>query len=632
MANTTDIRIPDIGDAENVEIIEVLVAVGDTVELEQSLLTLESDKASMEVPATEAGTIVSLTVSVGDTANSGDVIGTLDAASGGSGEPSGSDAGNGADDAAARRAAGDASPTPASGKGQQATTGVDPAHGDTTGARSTTAHAAGVAATSGAADGAASAGSGNAGGGTIDVTVPDIGDAGDVEVIEVLVAVGDTVTVEQSLITLESDKASMEVPSPAAGTVERVDITVGDSVTEGSALLVLRADGAGAGDGDDDAASSGAAGAPGSGGSRDGGTGGGTEAGSGEGSTSSSAQADPRASAAGAAPEPRERPTSPTAHISDEKMRLAHASPGVRRYAREHGADLSQIKGNGPKGRILKEDVVAFIKQAMEGIGSSYGGGGASGQQAFAGGGMGIPPVPEVDFSKFGETERVELSRINKLSAKNLHRAWLNVPMVTHHDEVDVTEMEAFRKELKASAKEGDPKVTGLAFHMKALAATLRAFPRLNASLAADGESLIMKKYCHIGIAVDTPNGLVVPVFRDVDRKSINELADEMSDMSSRARAKKLKPDEMQGASMTISSLGGIGGTAFTPIVNAPEVAILGITRARMQPVWNGKEFIPRLMCPLDLSYDHRVVDGAEAARFMAHYVQAAGDIRRLLL
>ena len=276
------------------------------------------------------------------------------------------------------------------------------------------------------------------------------------------------------------------------------------------------------------------------------------------------------------------------------------------------------IKGTGPKSRILKEDVVAFIKQAMEGIGSGYGGGGAS-AQGLAGGGSGIPPIPEVDFSKFGETERVELSRINKLSAKNLHRAWLNVPMVTHHDSADVTEMEAFRKELKASAKEGDPKVTGLAFHMKALVATLKAFPKLNSSLAADGESLFMKKYFHIGIAVDTPNGLVVPVFRDVDTKSINTLADEMSDMSARARAKKLKPDEMQGASMTISSLGGIGGTAFTPIVNPPEVAILGITRASMQPVWNGKEFVPRLMCPLDLSYDHRVVDGADAARFMAH-------------
>ena len=288
------------------------------------------------------------------------------------------------------------------------------------------------------------------------------------------------------------------------------------------------------------------------------------------------------------------------------------------------------VKGTGPKDRILKEDVVAFIKQSMEDMGSSYGGGSKS--QGAVAGGSGIPPIPEVDFSKFGETERVELGRINKLSAKNLHRAWLNVPMVTHHDVADVTEMEAFRKELKASAKEGDPKVTGLAFHMKALVATLKVFPKVNSSLAPDGESLIYKKYFHIGIAVDTPNGLVVPVFRDVDRKSVNELAEEMSDMSARARKKKLKPDEMQGACMTISSLGGIGGTAFTPIVNPPEVAILGITRASMQPVWDGKAFVPRLMCPLDMSYDHRVVDGADAARFMAHYVTTIGDIRRLLL
>ena len=592
---TVDITIPDIGDAENVEIIEVLVSVGDAVELEQSLLTLESDKASMEVPATAAGKIVSLSVSVGDTANSGDVIGTMEA-SDGAGSGGGDDAGGGSGDT---HRAGDDSPVPNTGAAQKETGG--------------------------------DAGAGE----SIDVTVPDIGDSSGVEVIEVLVSVGDTVTVEQSLVTLESDKASMEIPSPAAGTVERVDVKVGDSVDEGSALLVLRAaGGAGGGSGSGASSGGGSSDAP-SAGASDGAAKGGGEGGA---DTPSIARADAKPTtaggppdAAGAAPASRDRAASPTAHIGDEKMRAAHASPGVRRYAREHGADLSLIKGTGPKSRILRDDVVAFIKQAMEGIGSGYGGGGASGQ-ALAGGGSGIPPIPEVDFSKFGETERVELSRINKLSAKNLHRAWLNVPMVTHHDSADITEMEAFRKELKAQAKEGDPKVTGLAFQMKALATTLKAFPRVNSSLAPDGESLIMKKYCHIGIAVDTPNGLVVPVFRDVDRKSINTLADEMSDMSSRARAKKLKPDEMQGASMTISSLGGIGGTAFTPIVNPPEVAILGITRASMQPVWNGKEFVPRLMCPLDLSYDHRVIDGAEAARFMAHYVRTIGDIRRLLL
>ena len=306
-------------------------------------------------------------------------------------------------------------------------------------------------------------------------------------------------------------------------------------------------------------------------------------------------------------------------------MRKAHASPGVRRYAREHGADLSLISGTGPKERIVKEDVVAFIKQSMEGMSINAGGGGASS-------GAGIPPIPEVDFSKFGETERVELGRINKLSAANLHRSWLNLPMVTHHELADITDMEAFRKKLKAEARDDDPKVTGLAFHMKALANTLKEFPKMNSSLSSDGEALFYKKYYHIGIAVDTPNGLVVPVFRDVDKKSINQLATEMADMSVRARNKKLKPDEMQGASMTISSLGGIGGTQFTPIVNAPEVGILGITRASMQPVWDGSEFIPRLMCPLDLTYDHRVIDGADAARFMAYYVQQISDIRRLTL
>ena len=453
---------------------------------------------------------------------------------------------------------------------------------------------------------------------SIDITVPDLGDSESVEVIELLVAVGDEVAVDDSLITLESDKASMEVPASAAGTIESLTVSIGDKVSSGDVIGKMSA-----------AAGEAAA----------------------EPAAAETAEAEPEPSAAepaaasdaatpevastpapeAAAPAPQadaSRSKSPTAHISDESMRKAHASPGVRRYAREHGSDLSLITGTGPKGRILKSDVISFIKQSMESMSSSYGAGGSG----LAGGGAGIPPIPEVDFTKFGEVERVELGRINKLSAQNLHRAWLNLPMVTHHDEADITEMETFRKELKSEWKEGDAKVTGLAFHMKALAKTLKAFPKLNSSISVDGQALFYKKYFHIGIAVDTPNGLVVPVFRDVDKKSITELAIEMADVSARARAKKLKPDEMQGASMTISSLGGIGGTAFTPIVNPPEVAILGITRARMQPVWNGSEFIPRLMCPLDLTYDHRVVDGADAARFMAQYVQEVGDVRRLIL
>lgn len=460
----------------------------------------------------------------------------------------------------------------------------------------------------------------------MDIIIPDIGDSESVEVIELLVGTGDQVSVDDSLLTLESDKASMEVPAAYAGVIESLSIKVGDTVNTGDVIGTLSAqtDGTESANGEAQTGSPVPDNKPGSDNNAS--------------DVSASVASEPSAGTVADTPAKASDDvseqnvsapaSSPTAHISDENMRKAHASPGVRRYAREHGADLSLLSGTGPKGRILKNDVVAFIKQAMEGLGSNY----ASGSGAVQGGGAGIPPIPEVDFSKFGDIERVELGRINKLSAANLHRAWLNLPMVTHHDLADITEMEAFRKQLKAEARDDDPKVTGLAFHMKALVNTLKAFPKVNSSLSADGEALFFKKYYHIGIAVDTPNGLVVPVFKDVDKKSINQLAIEMADISSRARNKKLKPDEMQGASMTISSLGGIGGTQFTPIVNPPEVAILGITRASMQPIWNGSEFIPRLMCPLDLTYDHRVVDGADAARFMAYYVKQISDIRRLTL
>jgi len=448
---------------------------------------------------------------------------------------------------------------------------------------------------------------------TTEIKIPDLGGAETVEVIEVLVTSGDTVSVDDSLVTLESDKASMEIPAEFAGVIQTLTISVGDTVSEGDVIGTLEQISGGDSPSPD---------------------------------TSKDEPADePQAEAAvkpAAAPAPEPAPTpapapaasptkapvsSPTAHISDDNIRKAHASPGVRRYAREHGANLSVIKGTGNKGRILRDDVTQFIKQSMEGASSTYGSGALG-----AAGGSGIPALPDVDFTKFGDVERVEMGRINKLSAQNLHRAWLNLPMVTHHDEGDITEMEAFRQELKAQHKEGDPKITGLAFQMKALVQTLKEFPKVNSSLSNDGQALFLKKYFHIGIAVDTPNGLVVPVFRDVDKKSVTELAAEMADMSSRARAKKLKPDEMQGASMTISSLGGIGGTGFSPIINPPEVAILGISRAKMQPVWNGSEFIPRLICPFSLTYDHRVVDGADAARFMAHYVKTISDIRRLML
>jgi len=441
---------------------------------------------------------------------------------------------------------------------------------------------------------------------TVEIKVPDIGDVDNVSVIEILVSVGDTIAIDDSLVTLESDKASMEIPAAHAGTITSLTVDVGATVSVGDVIGTMQTTAVSETTpiANSDVAE--------------------TETVKTQTPAPLETQTTEAVSAPAKAAPSKQMQNSPTAHIQTENQSKPHASPGVRRYAREHGADLGLVKGTGPKNRILRSDVMAFIKGAMEGTQSSYG---ASGQMH-----SGIPAIPEVDFSKFGETERVELGRINKLSASNLHRAWLNVPMVTHHDSADITEMEAFRKQLKTERQEGQAKITGLAFHMKALAATLRVFPKVNSSLAPDGQSLIYKKYFHIGIAVDTPNGLVVPVFRDVDKKSIQQLAEEMADMSSRARAKKLKPDEMQGASMTISSLGGIGGTAFTPIVNPPEVAILGITRAKMEPVWNGSEFIPRLMCPIDLSYDHRVVDGADAARFMVHYCKTVSDIRRLLL
>ena len=470
----------------------------------------------------------------------------------------------------------------------------------------------------------------------VNIIVPDIGDSENVEIIEILVSAGDQVMLDDSLVTLESDKASMEIPASEAGVVQTITVKVGDTVNSGDVIGTMTPLSPSASDAADPADAAQVGGTPDSAGEQDlpsptpdsQSTTAPTTSGitSGTANVASNADASAQSETVTATNTTAPRPVaSPTAHIEQEKIRTAHASPGVRRYAREHGADLSLIKGTGRKDRILKTDVQAFIKSAMEGIGSNYG--------ANSGAGMsGIPAIPEVDFTRFGEVERVELGRINKLSAKNLHRAWLNIPLVTHHDEADITDVEAFRQELKKSHKEGEPKITGLAFHMKALVHTLKDFPKVNSSLTPDGEALFYKKYFHIGIAVDTPNGLVVPVFRDVDKKSISELAAEMADVSHRARNKKLKPDEMQGASMTISSLGGIGGTAFTPLVNPPEVAILGITRARMQPVWDGEQFIPRLMCPLDLSYDHRVVDGADAARFLKSYCAAIKDVRRLLL
>ncbi len=553
MSRPVEIRVPDIGDFDTVEIIEVLVTTGDLIEAEQSLITLESDKASMEIPSTHSGTIADLPVKVGDKIATGDLIATV----------------------AVNNDSDTATPSQSDETAQAQDSGADSPD---------------------AASGASNA----------TVVVPDIGEFEEIEVIELLVSVGDTVKVDQSLITLESDKASMEIPSPEAGVVDAILVGVGDKVSHGHPIIQLsnvqqQASSASAEETTTQSAP--------------------------EASSTTSAAAVPTATnTTGGNQQNRQQPQdSPTQKIADESYRKAHASPAVRKFARQLGVDLMLVKGTGPKTRILKEDIKQFVKSTMASSTSAYGGSGASG-------GAGIPPIPEVDFSKFGEVERVEMTRINVLTAENLHRAWLNLPMVTYHDEADVTELEAFRQSIKNEAADRGVRVTGLVFHVKALAATLKEYPRFNSSLSADGQSLFYKKYFNIGIAVDTPAGLVVPVLKDVDKKNIYQLSEEMTDLSSRAREKKLKPAEMQGASMTISSLGGIGGTAFTPIVNPPEVAILGITRAKMQPVWDGSEFKPRLMCPLDITYDHRVIDGAVGARFMTHYCKVVGDIRKMLL
>ena len=436
------------------------------------------------------------------------------------------------------------------------------------------------------------------------VQVPDIGDFKDVDVIEVLVSAGQTIAKDDPLITLETDKASMDIPSPAAGKVQELKIETGDKVSEGSLILLLEAEG-------------GSLAPP---------TPGVETVGSESVASPAPAAHEPsEPPSPPVAPPHREPPVAPAPPVAKGFI-MAHATPSVRRFARELGVDLTLVPGSGRKGRIVKEDVQAFVKQAMQAL--------ALGAPAAAAPatGMGIPPIPAVDFAQFGEIVVEPLKRIKKLSGAHLHRCWLNVPMVTHHDEADVTELEAFRNSLKAEAEKRGLKVTALAFLMKAVASGLRAFPAFNASLSPDGESLILKNYYNVGIAVDTPNGLVVPVFRAVDQKSIYELSAEMADISKRARDGKLKPQEMQGGCMSISSLGGIGGQAFTPLVNAPEVGILGVTRSQMRPVWDGKQFVPRLMMPLDLSYDHRVIDGAEAARFMVHLCRVLGDPRRLLL
>ncbi|MDO9212579.1 MAG: dihydrolipoyllysine-residue acetyltransferase [Methylococcales bacterium] len=426
----------------------------------------------------------------------------------------------------------------------------------------------------------------------IEIKVPDVGNVAEIDVVEVLIQAGDVVALEQTVAVLETDKASMELPSSASGTVQQVYIKPGDKVSEGSLIATVLVN---------------------------------TEA------ASAAPAVEPVAAAVEAAPVVEAKaPTPPPAVVksavpavavtqADSSAKVAHASPSVRLFARELGVDISKIKtGSGRKGRILKDDVKVFVKKVME--------------EGVVATGAGIPSIPAVDFSVFGEIETQKLSKIKRLTGQNLSRVWLNLPMVTYHEEVDITEMEAFRNALNSEKAKGELKITGLMFIIKALVAAMQQFPSFNASLSADGEQLILKKYFNIGIAVDTPNGLVVPVLRDVNNKTVNQLALELAEKSEKARQGKLLPSDMQGGCMTISSLGGLGGTSFTPIVNAPEVAILGVTRSKMQPVWNGKEFEPKLMLPLDLTYDHRVIDGAEGAKFMATIKYYLGDIRRLLL
>jgi pyruvate dehydrogenase E2 component (dihydrolipoamide acetyltransferase) len=556
-----DIQVPDIGDFAEVGVIELLVKPGDTVAKDQSLITVESDKASMEIPSSHAGVVKEIVVKIGDKVAEGSVIIKLEAA-----------------DAAA---AAPAAPAPA------------PA------AAATAPAAAPTPAPQAAAAPAAS--------GPVEVKVPDIGDFKDVAVIELLVKVGDTVTAEQSLFTVESDKASMEIPSPAAGVVKELKVKIGDTINVGDLVAILEGSTAAA-PASAPAAQAPAAAAP---------------------APAASAPAPAAAPAAGsaaapAAAVPAHNPTVPPSGA------LPYASPSVRKFARELGVPLEEVKGSGNKGRITADDVQAFTKQVMAGAVQTK----AQAAKAPAGGGSGagldLLPWPKVDFSKFGTVERKDLSRIKKISGANLHRNWLMIPHVTNNDEADITELEAFRVSTNKENEKSGVKVTMLAFVIKALVSALKKFPEFNTSL--DGDTLVYKQYFNIGFAADTPNGLVVPVLKDADKKGIIQISAEMGELAKKARDGKLGAADMQGGCISISSLGGIGGTDFTPIVNAPEVAILGLSKGSIQPVWDGKAFQPRLMLPLSLSYDHRVIDGAAAARFNAYLGAVLADYRRILL
>ena len=565
-----EIKVPDIGDFKDVAVIELLVKPGDTVAAEQSLITVESDKASMEIPSSHAGVVKALKVAIGDKINEGSLLLMLEVA--------------GVAEVAAL-AAPSAQPSAA-----VAGEGAKPAP--------TVPLAASLAA----------AGQGQSEGGRIEVLVPDIGDFDEVAVIEVMVKAGDTIKVEQSLITVESDKASMEIPSSHAGVVKEVKVALGDKVKKGSLVVVI--DGAGG---------TAAAAAP---------------------APAASAAVPAQAAAAvvvstpaSAAQADRTAPTAalPPHEPTAPKTALPHASPSIRRLARDLGVPLAELAGSGPKGRITQDDVQGFVKNVMAGAvqtaqQKARAPAAAASGEAFPG----LLPWPKVDFAKFGPVERKDLSRIKKISGANLHRNWVLIPHVTNHDDADITELEAFRVQMNKENEKSGVKLTMLAFLIKASVAALKKFPEFNASL--DGDQLVFKSYFHIGFAADTPNGLMVPVIRDADKKGVLQISQEMGDLAKKARDGKLGPADMSGGCFSISSLGGIGGRYFTPIINAPEVAILGVCKSAIEPRWDGKQFAPRLMLPLSLSWDHRVIDGAAAARFNVYLGAILADFRRVLL
>jgi pyruvate dehydrogenase E2 component (dihydrolipoamide acetyltransferase) len=574
---TIELKVPDIGDFADVEVIELLVSPGDAVKPEQSLLTVESDKASMEIPSSAAGRIVEMKVKLGDRVSEGTVIALLEVAQAGASAPATVPAPAAAPAAAPPKAA---APVAASAPPSAAV------------AAAPAAPAAGP----------------------VLVEVPDIGDFKDVEVIELLVKPGDTVKAEQSLVTVESDKASMEIPSSVAGVVVELKVKVGDKVSKGAPLAVLAAQAAGpaqrADVGPVESNDTSAEGRP-------------------SGVREETAAARQAEATPAAGPPPRTPPVPAGAGDEAGHVVKPHASPSVRKFARELGVDLSLVRGSGPKQRILNEDVQAYVKDAVAQAARGPAAPAAS-PVADAGAGLGLLPWPKVDFAKFGPIETKPLPRIRRISAANLHRNWVMIPHVTNHEDADVTDLEAFRVQLNRENEKTGPKLTMLAFLMKACVHALKTFPEFNASL--EGEALVLKRYWHVGFAADTPNGLMVPVIRDADRKGVGEIATETAELARKARDGKLSPAEMQGGTFSISSLGGIGGTGFTPIVNAPEVAILGVSRTATKPVWNGSAFVPRLILPLSLSYDHRVIDGAAAARFNAHVATLLADFRRVML